>query len=273
MVCTIVLAVFPAVFHTGMFPVLMCIASRRYDCLFPAMIKSWRRVFKVPDAYFGFVQLASWMQMGGGAKRDPYGNGGRGFATGVAGIRQAQMSATALPRVGYAVYADCGEGELHPTNKWRPGARLGNSALAIQFGKDVPWVSPAYESASVSTSSDTVSVTVTLGNATALRTTTPFNAPQCARQMRCVEDGDQTKPAGTGESMGTVGSTAACTFKPDCDYAKGGSHDAAKAATKEQCCALCAARSGCAAGVFDGTSCWFKTSKVNAAAMHFPLRY
>ena len=165
---------------------------------------------------FGFVQLASWMQMGGGAKRDPYGNGDRGFAIGVPGIRQAQMSATALPQVGYAVYADCGEGALHPTNKWRPGARLGNSALSIQFGKDVPWISPTYESASISTSGDTVSVTVTLGNATALQTTTPFNVPQCARQMLCVGDEDQNEPQ--NEPAETKESIGSCTFKPSCEY-------------------------------------------------------
>jgi hypothetical protein len=232
--------------------------SIMYDCLFPAMIKSWRRAFKVPDAYFGFVQLASWMQMGGGAHRDPYGNGDRGFALGVAGIRQAQMSATALPRVGYAIYADCGQGALHPTNKWRPGARLGNSALSIQFGKKVPWISPTYESASVASLGDTVSVTVTLGNATALQTTPPFNSRQCSRQMRCVEG--QTLPAAT--TMAKVGTGAACTFKANCDYGKD-SRDFAKATTKEQCCSLCEARSGCGAGVFDGTSCWFKTRSVS----------
>lgn len=32
-----------------------------------------------------------------------------------------------------------------------------------------------------------MSVTITLGNATALKTQTPFNAPQCARQMRCAD--------------------------------------------------------------------------------------
>ena len=64
-------------------------------------------------------------------------------------MRQAQMSGARLPRVGYASYADCGQGVLHPTNKWRPGARLGNSALSIQFGKqarqllDIVWaISP-----------------------------------------------------------------------------------------------------------------------------------
>ena len=51
----------------------------------------------------------------------------------------------------------------------------------------VPWVSPSYESATVSTGGpggETVSVTVTLANATGLQMTTPFNVPQCARQVR-----------------------------------------------------------------------------------------
>jgi sialate O-acetylesterase len=173
-----------------------------YDCLFPAMIKAWRRAFQVPEAFFGFVQLASWMQMGGGAHRDAYGNGGRGFALSQAGMRQAQLAGAALPNVGYATYADCGEGALHPTNKWRPGARLGNSALAIQFGKKVPWISPTYESATVGSAGGTVSVTVTLGNASALQTTAPFNVDQCSRQMRCV-DGQQPAPHGR-EGMGCI---------------------------------------------------------------------
>ena len=51
-----------------------------------------------------------------------------------------------------------------------------------------------------------------------------------------------------------------CTFTPHCDYAKG-SRDMAAAATEAACCSLCAARPGCAAGVFDGKSCWFKTAE------------
>ena len=175
-----------------------------YDCLFPAMIKAWRRAFKVPGAYFGFIQLASWMAMGGGAPRDKHGNGVRAFALSQAGMRQAQMSGATLPRVGYATFADCGEGRLHPTNKWRPGARLGNSALSIQFGKKVPWISPTYESASVSTSGDTVSVTVTLGNATALKTATPHNIGTCSRQMRCVP-GQQGRCIPANTSAGWAG--------------------------------------------------------------------
>ena len=169
-----------------------------YDCLFPAMIKAWRRAFKVPNAYFGFIQLASWMQMGGGAPRDKYGNGNRLFALDQAGMRHAQMSAAGLPNVGYATYADCGQGALHPTNKWRPGARLGNSALAIQFGKRVPWISPTYASGTSSISGGTVYVTITLANATDLETVTPYNVRQCSRQMRCVV-GQEPSPHGRGD--------------------------------------------------------------------------
>ena len=69
-----------------------------YDCLFPAMIKAWRLAFKVPNAYFGFIQLSSWMEMGGGAPRDNFGNGVRGFALAQAEMRQAQMSGmTVIP--------------------------------------------------------------------------------------------------------------------------------------------------------------------------------
>eukprot|EP01048_Picozoa_sp_COSAG05_P008695 COSAG05_NODE_676_length_7987_cov_3.066041_4_plen_822_part_00 len=52
---------------------------------------------------------------------------------------------------------------------------------------------------------------------------------------------------------------AACTFTPHCDYGKG-SRDSAPATTKEECCAACEqnAKSGCVAGVFDGSKCWFK---------------
>eukprot|EP00041_Stephanoeca_diplocostata_P041888 m.9342 g.9342 ORF g.9342 m.9342 type:complete len:467 (-) comp6888_c0_seq1:258-1658(-) len=50
-----------------------------------------------------------------------------------------------------------------------------------------------------------------------------------------------------------------CTFQPNCDYGKGSrSHGAAS--TQDECCSLCAARPGCASGVWDGSSCWFKTA-------------
>ena len=51
-----------------------------------------------------------------------------------------------------------------------------------------------------------------------------------------------------------------CTFKAGCDYGHG-SRTSGPATTQEQCCSLCSARSGCAAGVWDGTACWFKTAR------------
>jgi sialate O-acetylesterase len=34
-----------------------------YACLFAPMISSWRKAFKNPDAYFGFIQISSWEDM------------------------------------------------------------------------------------------------------------------------------------------------------------------------------------------------------------------
>merc|ERR1719162_1123778 len=58
--------------------------------------------------------------------------------------------------------------------------------------------------------------------------------------------------------------TADCTFKPNCDYGKG-DRAMEPAATQADCCALCTNRQGCAAGVYDGANCWFKTVKEVAA--------
>ena len=50
---------------------------------------------------------------------------------------------------------------------------------------------------------------------------------------------------------------ATCTFHAGCDYGKG-SRESGVAASKEECCSLCAGRGSCAAGVFDGQNCWYK---------------
>jgi hypothetical protein len=60
-----------------------------------------------------------------------------------------------------------------------------------------------------------------------------------------------------------------CTFTPNCDYGPRAARNrgaSASAATKEACCAACADRPGCAAGVFEAqhglhhATCWFKTA-------------
>jgi len=51
-----------------------------------------------------------------------------------------------------------------------------------------------------------------------------------------------------------------CTVMPHCGYDKG-TREVATASSQAECCALCSARPGCAAGGFTGTQCWFKTAK------------
>lgn len=107
-------------------------AADQYACKFPAMIRAWRKAMEVPDAYFGFVQLSTWCA-----------------GVGVAEIREAQMAALNLPgKVGYATNADHGAGcNIHPPLKQPCGMRLGNSALALNYGRDVAWRSPSYAGA------------------------------------------------------------------------------------------------------------------------------
>lgn len=61
----------------------------------------------------------------------------------------------------------------------------------------------------------------------------------------------------------SVSVSADCTFT-QCDYGKG-SRQSEPAATQADCCALCTNRAGCAAGVYDGAVCWFKTAHEVAA--------
>lgn len=102
-----------------------------YACLFPSMIRAWRKAMEVPDAYFGFVQLSTW------CPPNP---------VGVAQMRDAQMSALLTPgKVGYATNADHGAGcDIHPPLKKICGNRLGISALSLNYGKEQAWRSPSY---------------------------------------------------------------------------------------------------------------------------------
>jgi len=91
-----------------------------YACRFPAMIADWRKKFMLPDLSFFFVQLAAY--------RADYSL-----------IRNAQMAALKLPKVGYAVAIDIGDptspfGDIHPRRKQEVGRRLALSCLNIQYG-------------------------------------------------------------------------------------------------------------------------------------------
>lgn len=107
-----------------------------YSKSFPHMIQQWREGFHIPEAYFGFVQLSTW------CPKSPLK---------VAETRQAQMAALKLKgKIGFATNADHGFGcNVHPPDKQFCGARLGQSALALQYEKKgFQWKSPTYQSAS-----------------------------------------------------------------------------------------------------------------------------
>jgi hypothetical protein len=110
-------------------------SAEQYSCLFPAMVQAWRSAFALPDAYFGFVQLSTFCPSS--AESLPL-------------MRNAQLAAADLPRVGWATNADHGAGcNVHQPWKQYVGKRLGDSALAIQYGQNLMWRSPSYKSAAV----------------------------------------------------------------------------------------------------------------------------
>lgn len=69
-------------------------------------------------------------------------------------------------------------------------------------------------------------------------------------------------------SASTTNAAAQCTFTPNCDYGKG-SRQYGAATTRDECCTLCSNRPGCAAGVWDGNRCWYKTAnQVKSGCQH-----
>jgi sialate O-acetylesterase len=125
------------------------------------MIESWRTLFQVPNAFFGYIELSTWCVNG----------------SSVAELRDAQYNALPLGGVGYAVNADHGAGcNIHPPPKQYCSKRLANSALALQYGQQLDWKSPSYAGAAASgTSSATIRLNDVGTNGLQL-IDTPFNA-------------------------------------------------------------------------------------------------
>ena len=59
-----------------------------------------------------------------------------------------------------------------------------------------------------------------------------------------------------------TGAGAQCTFTANCNYGSPAhrSREHGNATTQAMCCTLCTNRPGCAAGVWDGAKCWYKTA-------------
>lgn len=150
-------------------------AADSYACLFPEMITAWRKSFRDPNAFFGFVQISTWCNWG----------------LGVPELREAQLAAASLNNVGFATNADHGAGcNIHPSDKQYIGARLGDAALALEYNQNIAWKSPSYSSAEVDMSnSDVVSVTIALQDVSKQGLTTdiyPYNYAHMSPEQ-CVE--------------------------------------------------------------------------------------
>jgi sialate O-acetylesterase len=117
-----------------------------YECAFPRLVQRWRSIFHAPDAFFAFVRLSTWCETTANARALPM-------------MRDAQMSALMLPRVGYVPAEDLGDpspctntydGGVHPPDKRSVGKRLARVALALgDFGEEVPWRAPEVEAVEV----------------------------------------------------------------------------------------------------------------------------
>ncbi|OUT60685.1 MAG: hypothetical protein CBB71_06600 [Rhodopirellula sp. TMED11] len=108
----------------------------RYDYLKEALVKGWRDVFENPELSFYWVQLANF--------REPSDNPAGG---GWGPVREGQRRALRLPKTGMAVIIDIGEAkDIHPRNKQDVGKRLALWALAKDYGKDIVYSGPLFES-------------------------------------------------------------------------------------------------------------------------------
>jgi sialate O-acetylesterase len=109
----------------------------QYRELFPLMIQNWRDEWGQGDFPFYWVQLADFRnEVDAPAESD------------WAELREAQtMTMDRLQNTGEAVIIDIGEGkDIHPRNKVDVGKRLARWALAKQYGFEIAFQSPRYQS-------------------------------------------------------------------------------------------------------------------------------
>ncbi len=112
----------------------------QYRTLFPAMIESWREVWKNPTMPFLFVQLAPF----GAIVKEPQ-------ESAWAELREAQLlTSEKLKGTGMAVITDVGEEkDIHPKHKEPVGGRLALAALALAYGEKVVYSGPIYDGMAV----------------------------------------------------------------------------------------------------------------------------
>ncbi len=109
----------------------------QYRDLFPLLIQTWRDEWKLGDFPFYWVQLADFKAYADRPQESSW-----------AELREAQtMTMDKLPNTGEAVIINLGEAvDIHPKNKQDVAKRLARWALARDYGFDIPYQSPRFES-------------------------------------------------------------------------------------------------------------------------------
>lgn len=108
--------------------------AEQYATLFPNMIGDWRKNFGQGDFPFLFVQLAPFRYNGQDVRN-------------CAELWEAQLKTLSVPNTGMAVTTDIGDvKDIHPKNKQEVGRRLALWALAKNYGKQLVFSGPLYDS-------------------------------------------------------------------------------------------------------------------------------
>jgi sialate O-acetylesterase len=112
----------------------------QYARLLPALIGNWRQGWGLGDLPFLVVQLPNC----GKIETEPTDRNGWAL------VREGQLKALSLPKVGLAVSIDVGEpSNLHPPRKREIGERLALAALAVAYDRKIVASGPLFESARV----------------------------------------------------------------------------------------------------------------------------
>lgn len=108
----------------------------QYRTAFPLMISDWRKQWDQGDFPFYFCQLANYQPKTSEPGESSW-----------AELREAQTLTLNLPNTGQAILIDIGESaDIHPRNKSDVGERLARIALAKDYGKQIVYAGPVYDS-------------------------------------------------------------------------------------------------------------------------------
>ena len=99
--------------------------ARQYRTLFPLLISDWRKIWRVGDFPFLFVQIAPYGQM-------------------TPDIRESQLlTLRRVPNTAMAVITDAGDAsDIHPAHKQPVGERLSLAARALAYGEKIEYSGP-----------------------------------------------------------------------------------------------------------------------------------